>query len=98
MLKIIHSVMDTGRPLDGGESKIITKDGDKRIIFWYSACLQGKDGESAGCLHVGVDVTYKKKLEKEILNVKKMDALSLFAGGIAHDFNNILTSIMGNIS
>ena len=98
MLRIVQNVMDTGIPLDGGESMIVTKSGNRKIISWYSTCLREKDGKSAGVLHVGIDVTDKKRLEKEILNRQTMEALSLFAGGIAHDFNNILTSIMGNVS
>ncbi len=98
MLQIVHNIMATGIPIEGGESKVVTKKGDKKVISWYCTCLRGKDGKARGVLHVGVDVTEKKILEKEILKRQTLEALSLFAGGIAHDFNNILTSIMGNIS
>lgn len=98
MLQLVHNVMATGIPIEGGESKVVTKKGDKKVISWYCTCLRGKDGKARGVLHVGIDVTEKKILEKEILKRQTLEALSLFAGGIAHDFNNILTSIMGNIS
>ena len=43
------------------------------------------------------DVTDRKKLEAELIQARKMEALGLLAGGVAHDFNNIMMVILGYV-
>jgi signal transduction histidine kinase/CheY-like chemotaxis protein len=78
-----------------GVQRYTRKDGNyvELDITSSSSELDGRLVVVAAC----IDVTYARRVEEQLRQAAKMEAIGQLAGGVAHDFNNILAAILANV-
>jgi PAS domain S-box-containing protein len=72
----------------------IKKDGTIFPILFHASAIM-KDDEFIGLRGIIIDITDRKKVEEQLRQSEKMQAIGQLAGGIAHDFNNQLAGVLG---
>ena len=79
-----------GQRVEYFESVRVTKDGRHLNMSISVSPIRDAEGQIVGASTIARNITAQKKVEDQLRQSQKMEAVGRLAGGVAHDFNNLL--------
>jgi PAS domain S-box-containing protein len=75
-------------------AEFVPRKGSPVPVDVHARVLVG-DGQVVGVTAIARDLSERERLETELRQAQKMEAVGRLATGIAHDFNNLITVLLG---
>jgi PAS domain S-box-containing protein len=86
-----------GETVDHFATVRVRKNGESIHVSLTISPIRDADGKLIGASKIARDTTEQIRLERQLHQSQKMEALGNLTGGVAHDFNNLLGVIFGNL-
>jgi PAS domain S-box-containing protein len=89
--------LKAGETIRDWDTQCRHKDGSVVDVRISVGPLFDRDREVRGQIKTMEDLRERKRVEEQLRQAQKMEAIGNLTGGIAHDFNNLLTIVIGNV-
>lgn len=92
----VYLVLKSGNVVGlANHTVLVSKNGEEYQIADSGAPIKDDAGNILGVVLVFRDVTRTYRLEEQLKQAEKMDAMGRMASGLAHDFNNLISGVVG---